>query len=145
MGDAGSGGRGRRAVGTGDIMSLFFVRRLAWITCIFMFVIGVIAVMGDLAFGGTNGSGPIAAVGFFILGALAALLWAAWGLARGRRGTWTTTVVVLGGWAVFVTSALTVPSMRGFTFINWALTLPAIGLLLRRGTRQAYRQGTARD
>jgi hypothetical protein len=124
-------------------MSLWFARRLTWITCLMMFVIGLVAVAGDLAFGDV--SHRISAVGVVILAALAVLLWAAWGLTRGRRGTWTTTVLLLGGWAVFATSALSEPSMRGFTYINWGLTFPAIGLLLRRGSREAYRQGAARE
>ena len=130
-------------------MCLWFARRLTWITCLMMFLVAGLSIVGDLAFGGgpddPNPRGRMAAFGFAVLVVLGALIWAAWGLTRARRGSWTTTVVLLAGWAVFVTGALNVPSMRGFAFLNWGLTLPAIGLLLRRGTREAYRQGAARD
>lgn len=135
-------------MGSGDVMSLWFARRLTWITCLMMFLVGGLTIVGDLAFGGADDPGPrgpVAAIGFAVLAVLGTLIWAVRGLSRGRRGSWTTTVVLLTGWAVFVTGALDVPSMREFTFLNWGLTLPAIGLLLRRGTREAYRQGAARD
>lgn len=152
MGTRGSGEQG--SVGSGevrdvDVLALWFARRLSWIVCVFMFTIGLVALVGSIVAGPVDEvadrhEGVFVAIAICIWVGMVALVWAARGVTRQRRGSWTTMVVVLSGWMVVASFAINDPGLRPGVFIQYALTLPALALLLRAGTRRAYRAGTAR-
>jgi hypothetical protein len=117
-----SGGRNPRTAGSRDVTSLRIAQRLTWATCLVMFLTLGIAIVGVVLSGGDpDDAGPdgrLAAEAFAVLVALVALTWGAWGLTRARSGAWTTTVVVLAGWALFTMGAYNEPYMRWFPFLN---------------------------
>jgi hypothetical protein len=149
--DGRGGGEGTGAeVRHSDVLALWFARRLSWIVCLMMFPVGLAVATGGVASGpvddyGARHPGALEAAGLAILIGMGTLIWAARGLTRGRRGSWTTMVVLLAAWSVTVSFALTDMALRPGAFITFALTVPALVLLMRRGTRRAYRSGAARE
>lgn len=134
-----------------DLMAVWFARRLIWITCIMMAPMALVALQGTWKPGSTIASFAegreveFSLLGFALLAAVVALLWAARGLTRRWRGAWSTAVCVLAGWSVLVSFGITDPWFRPGSLVILAVSLGAIALLSRKGSRLAVRAGAARQ
>ncbi|HEX4863248.1 MAG TPA: hypothetical protein VFV02_04200 [Acidimicrobiales bacterium] len=137
-------------VASRDLMAVWFARRLTLITCVLMTAIALVAVNGTwkpssaIARQARAHDTAFSLLGFALLAAVVALLWASFGLTRRWRGAWVTAVCVLAGWSVLLSISVADAAFRPGSVVLLAVALGPLALLSRKGTRQAVRTGAAR-